>query len=305
MTDLLAERFDAIVIGGGHNGLTCAAYLARDGMSVLVVEARDTVGGCASTVDALGGARVNVCNCDHALVRATGVIEDLDLPAHGLTYLEMDPAQLMMPWDGSPAWMLFKDVDRTLHSLSLTHPRQVGGYRRYVADLLPAAELVLEMTAGPPLVGAVAKRLAARRGRGLRGLLKLSRKSCADVLADYFDDEALLAGPAVTGPAVWGLPPQTPGTGLGALGYALRHAVPVGRPIGGSGALTDALASAVRAAGGTVRTGVRVAGIRTAGGRTQGITLASGRGIDAPFVISSGDPRATIVDLLEAVPSGG
>ncbi len=295
----LATAYDAIVVGGGHNGLTCATYLARAGQSVLVIEARDTVGGCASTVDALGGARVNVCNCDHALVRATGVIDDLDLGAHGLTYLDMDPAQLMIPWDGSPPWMLCRDVDRTLQSLALTHPRQVDGYRRYVRDLVPAAELVLSMTAGPPKPGPVARRIASRRGRGLRALMRLSRLSCADVLAKYFDDDALLAGPATTGPAVWGLPPQAPGTGLGALGYALRHAIPVGRPVGGSGALTDALARALQAAGGTILTGARVGGIRTAAGRACGVTLSDGRRIDAPTVIASGDPRATIVDLLD------
>lgn len=293
------DAYDAIVIGGGHNGLTCAAYLARAGVSVLVIEARETVGGCASTLDALEGARVNVCNCDHALVRATGVIEDLDLASHGLRYLDMDPAQLMIPWDGSPPWMLCRDVDRTLQSLALTHPRQVEGYRRYVRELLPAAELVLSMTAGPPKLGPVAKRIAARHGRGLRALLRLSRSSCAEILERYFDDEALLAGPAATGPAVWGLPPQAAGTGLGALGYALRHAIPVGRPVGGSGALTDALASAVRSAGGEILTGARVAGVRTAAGSTCGVTLQDGRRIDAPTVISSGDPRVTIVDLLD------
>ena len=74
---------DIIVIGGGHNGLACAAYLARGGLHVCVLERRETVGGCASTVDALGGARVNICNCDHAIVRATGIIEELDLEATG------------------------------------------------------------------------------------------------------------------------------------------------------------------------------------------------------------------------------
>jgi hypothetical protein len=88
----LPERADTIVIGGGHNGLTCAAYLARAGRDVLVLEARDEPGGCASTVDAIG-ARVNICNCDHAMVLASGIIEDLDLPAYGLRYLQVDPAR--------------------------------------------------------------------------------------------------------------------------------------------------------------------------------------------------------------------
>ncbi|MEV4419320.1 NAD(P)/FAD-dependent oxidoreductase [Patulibacter sp. NPDC049589] len=298
-----AATYDAIVVGGGHNGLTCAAYLARAGRHVLVLEARDTVGGCASSVDGFDGARFNVCNCDHALVRATGVIEELELADHGLRYLDMEPGQLALPWDGSTPWLLFHDVERTLHSLSLTHPTQVAGYRRYVDELLPAARLVLAMTTGVPTLRGVAGRLARHRGRGARALLRLSRRSAADVLRRYFDDEALLGSPATTGPAVWGLSAETPGTGLGALGYALRHAVPVGRPIGGSGALTDAIAAAVTAAGGEIRTGVRVAAIRSAGGPARGVTLEDGTRIDATTVIGAGDPRTTLVDLLDAPPA--
>ena len=297
-----ADRYDAVIVGGGHNGLTCAAYLARAGLRVVVVEARDTVGGCASTLDVLGGARVNVCNCDHSLIRGTGVIEELELGAHGLEYLELDPAQIMAPWDGSTPWMLFKDVDRTLQSLAHSRPSQIEGYRRYVDELWPAAELVLEMMAGPPKPGTVLRRLAARRGHGLRGLLRLSRLSCADVLARYFDDASLLSGASTTGPAVWGLPPQTPGTGLGALGYVFRHLSPVGRPIGGSGVLTDALGRAVIAAGGEVRTGVRVTAIDSRGGRARGVTLDSGERLAARAVIATGDPRAALVDLLTGTP---
>lgn len=295
----MTEQRDVVIIGGGHNGLTAAAYLARAGRSVLVIEARDTVGGCASTLEPFGdGARVNVCNCDHSLIRGTGVIEELDLASHGLDYLELDPAQIMAPWDGSPPWMLFRDVERTLQSLAHSRPKQIAGYRRYVEELAPAAELVLEMMAGPPRPRSVARRIAGRRGRGLRGLLRMSRQSCADVLAHYFDDESLLTGASTSGPAVWGLPPQTPGTGLGALGYVFRHVSPVGRPVGGSGVLTDALGRAVIAAGGEIRTGVRVARIDQAGGRATGVTLDTGERIAATAVVATGDPRAAIVDLL-------
>ncbi len=78
---------EIVIIGGGHNGLTCAAYLARAGREVTVLEARDEVGGCAATVGAIG-ARVNICNCDHTMVLASGIVADLDLAAHGLRYLD-------------------------------------------------------------------------------------------------------------------------------------------------------------------------------------------------------------------------
>jgi phytoene dehydrogenase-like protein len=296
------SHHEVVIVGGGHNGLTCAAYLARAGVDVCVLEARDSVGGCASTVEVLGGARVNICNCDHALIRETGVIEDLQLDDHGLTYADLDPAQLALPWDGSAPWLLFTEVERTLASLALTHPTQVDGYRRYVEDLLPAARLVMEMTGGAPTPGAVATRLLGARGRGLPALLKLSRRSAADVLKDYFSADALLGPVATTGPAVWGLPPQAPGTGLGALGYALRHLTQVGRPIGGSGALTDALARAVAAHGGTLRTGARVAAITCAEGRASGVRLADGETLSADAVVSASDPRRTLLELLHAPP---
>src|SRR6476619_4380315 len=83
----LVTDYDAIVIGAGHNGLVCAAYLARAGLQTLLLEARSSVGGCASTVDALG-ARVNICNCDHVTFRTTPVMDELRLADHGLRYLD-------------------------------------------------------------------------------------------------------------------------------------------------------------------------------------------------------------------------
>jgi len=293
---------DVIVVGAGHNGLTCAAYLARGGLDVLVLEAREHVGGCASTVPALDGARVNVCNCDHTLVRASGIVEELDLASFGLRYIDLEPTNLALPWNGDAPWLFFHDVERTLESLSLTHPGEVANYRRYVADMTPIARLVGEMTRTMPTPGAAVREVARVRGRGAAGVLRLSRRSLAGVLRDYFHSEALLGPVATTGPAVWGLAPDAPGSGLGALGYVFRHIGLTGRPVGGSGALTDALAAAATAAGATIRTGARVERVLCRGDAVSGVRLADGAEIAAPTVVAATDPRMALVDWLGEPP---
>ncbi len=291
-----------VVVGAGHNGLTCAAYLATAGLSVTVLEARDSTGGCASTVDALDGARVNICNCDHTMVRTTPIADELDLAAHGLRYLDVDPSSLNMTWDQRRPWLAFADAERTIDSLTLTHPDQVDGYQRYLRAALPVARLLVEMSSAAPTPAAVLSRLGSRHALALPRLLAWSRRSVADVMGDFFTDESMLGPAFTTGPVVWGVHPRTPGTGLGALGYAMRHLVGVGRPVGGSGALPDALTSVVLAHGGTVRTGARVAAIDVDGDRVRGVTLTTGEVVSADAVVAATDPRAALVSWLRDPP---
>jgi phytoene dehydrogenase-like protein len=295
---------DVIVVGGGHNGLTCAAYLARAGPRVLVLEARASVGGCASTVDALDGARVNVCNCDHSLVLATPIVEELDLARFGLRYLAVDPAQLSLGWDGWPPWFLFRDPQRTLDGLALVHPDEVENYRRYLRVATPAAELVLELACELPTPVQVAKRLVDRRGRGARLLLSWSRRTVGSVVRSMFATDALRSPVVTTGPAVWGLSPESAGTGLGALGYAMKHVTGVARPAGGSGSLPAALARCVQDAGGEVRTRARVGELLADANRVRGVRLEGGEVVEAPIVVAAADPRTALVRWLAGPPTG-
>jgi phytoene dehydrogenase-like protein len=293
----------AIVVGGGHNGLVCAAYLARAGVDTLLVEARPSVGGCASTVEALG-ARVNICNCDHTLTRTTPIIDELGLADHGLRYLDLDPPQVGVLHDGGPAWATFHDVERTLESLRRTYPDEVDGYRRYYASAKPVAELILELANHRPTPRRALARVADRRGRGVATLLRWSRASVGEVLRTYFRTDAVRAPAFAFGPAVWGIPPSTPGSGLGALGQAFKHVAEVGRPVGGSGAFTDSVRCAFQAAGGEVRTSAAVTAIHCDGESVRGVELAGGEMVEAPIVVSACDPHRTFVAWLRSAPTG-
>lgn len=289
---------DAIVIGGGHNGLVCAAYLARAGLDVLVLEARDSTGGCAATVDALG-ARVNICNCDHVLVRGTPIIDELGLEAVGLRYLDLVPHLAALPWDGSAPWFAFGELERTLDSLAVGHPDQVAGYRRWIEDALPVADLILSVTNDVPTVGSVGRRVLERRGRGVARMLRWNRMSAEQVLRQYLTDEAVMAPILATAPTVWGLAPDTPGTGLAAVNFAMRHRVPAGRPVGGSGAFPDAVRAVFESAGGIVRCNSRVDRILVEGGRVVGVRLADGSEVRSPVAVGAVDPYRVFVEWLD------
>ena len=300
-----APDFEAVVIGAGHKGLVTAGYLARAGMATVLLEARSTVGGTAAS-EPFAGATVNICNCDHLTFRTTPVIDELRLADHGLTYLDVEPAQHNFSWAGAArghGWSLHCDLDETLDDLGEHFPSEVAGYRRYATAAIPAVEMIYEAANEPPTVRNLTRLALARRLSGSRTLVSWSRRSAGDVLRSFFDDDAVMGPAALTGPMVWGISPERPGSGLGALTHAMRHAGVVGRPIGGSGEVPRALLAAFESAGGTLRTQSLVDTIMCNGERVSGIALADGTEITAPVVVSACNPHDTFLRWLRNPPS--
>jgi beta-carotene ketolase (CrtO type) len=300
-----APDFDAIVIGAGHNGLVTAAYLARAGMRTLVVEARADVGGTASS-EQFAGATVNICNCDHLTFRTTPVIDELRLQDFGLRYLDVEPAQHNFSWasaDAGAGWSLHHDVDATLDDLGRHFPGEVAGYRRYLDAATPAVRMIFDAASEPPTFNGLTRLALRRRFSGVSTLMRWSRRSAAEVLRSFFSDDAVTGPAAVTGPMVWGITPEMPGSGLGALTHAMRHVATVGRPIGGSGQLPATLLGAFEAAGGTLRTKCAVDTIMCTGAQVSGVALVDGTQITAPIVVSACNPHDTFLRWLKHPPA--
>ena len=293
---------EVIIVGGGHNGLICGAYLARAGLDTMILESRSSVGGCASTVSDLG-ARFNICHCEHTMVRAMPVIDELELAVHGLHYLEPEAGWVYAFHDDAEPWVFFHDVERTIDSLAATYPGQVDGYRRYLTDAMPVAELALEMARTPPSLRRFAAVAAGRRGKGAARLMDWSRRSVNDVFAEYFDDWRVTMPSICSAPTIWGVPPDVRGTGLAATNYASRHLMRSGRPRGGSGALTDAVRASFEAAGGRVRCGAKVELLVIRGGVVEGVRLADGTTLSAAAVVAACDPHRVFVDWIGDAPS--
>jgi phytoene dehydrogenase-like protein len=297
-----AAGVDAVVIGAGHNGLVCAAYLARAGRSVVVLESRDQVGGCASSVAALG-TRVNTCNCDHTMILATGIVEELELAAYGLRYLDVDPLGIAIGWGDEPPFVQWRSVERTLDGLARISPDVARSYRRYLDAALPVARLLLAVQGSAGTTRSIIAAAARLPVRDSSAVMRWARSSLAGVLGSFGLPPWLISAAATIGPAVWGAAPDAPGTGLAAAGFAMRHLVGVGRPVGGSGALPEALAGFVTAHGGVIRTSARVDGLLVDGGRAHGVRLADGTRIGAATVICAVDPRTMYLHWLGGVPS--
>jgi len=309
--------YDAVVVGGGHNGLVTAAYLAKAGRRVLLLEGRGRIGGAAETAE-LGGVRVPRLADTVGRIRPS-VVRDLDLRSHGLRLAE--PAvRVFAPQPDGRAITLWADGARTVEGLrawSLHDADAYLGFDRLVRSLGSfLAELAAQTPPDIKSPGLGDALTGLRLGRTFRGLgkhdahtiLRVLPMAVADFVAEAFETDALRAAIAWRGVRHSFLGPWSAGStaillgdGAGNDGGAAGQTV---FAIGGPGALSEALAASARAAGGEIRCGAEVTAIATRDGAVTGVVLASGEEIVASTVVSGLDPKRTLVDLIDPVTLG-
>ena len=308
----VGRTYDAIVIGAGHNGLVCAAYLGRAGWKVLVVERRHVVGGAAVTEEVYPGFRFTVASYVCSLLRPE-IIRDLDLPAHGFQVIPQESTFTPLP-DGRYL-LRTGDEQQTYREIGKFSREDAEAYPRYGRLMAKVAKLVKPiLTMTPPDVGSMSlselrKLLTLNRqirdvtDEELHTFLKLMTMSSADYLDGWFETDALKGTICTSGIIGTFLGPRSPGTAyvlmhhyMGEIDGAYRS---WGYVRGGMGAVSNAIASAARQTGVEIRTSAPVRRILVEDGKALGVELEDGERIRAIVVVSNADPKRTFLKLLE------
>jgi len=304
--------WDAIIIGGGHNGLVAAAYLARAGRRVLVLERRPLVGGAAVTEEVFPGFEFSVFSYVVSLLRPE-IIRDLELPRHGLQILPLEST--VVPLQGGDYLGLWSDPDQSRRELARHSPRDAEAavlFGRLMHHMAMAVKPILGMVPPDPAslapsdlagllkLGGHFRSLGAER---FHALYKLMTMSSADYLDEWFEFDPLKATKSASGIIGTFLGPRSPGSAyvllhhyMGEIDGAFRA---WGFQKGGAGAISETIARAARAAGAEIRTGVPVERVLLKGDRAVGVALGTGEEIHAPVVVSGLDPRRTFTELVD------
>lgn len=311
------RRYDAIVVGAGHNGLTAAYYLARAGMQTLILDRREAVGGCAVTEEIdpqnAPGCRVSTASYMASMLRPE-VIRDMDLARHGLKMIAADPGlQIALPEGQVLPW--WGDDRKTHQELGRFSRRDADSFFQLDEELKTLARYLQPFFLEPPprteatgLAGFLEILRVGRRFRGLKGkqvseLITFLTGSLEQFLDRYFESEAVKQ--LILANNLYGKHggPRDPGSAMGLLFHLLSGGEDEkqgfsGHVIGGMGAITQAMAAACIEAGVDIRTGEEVRRIESQDGQARGVTLAGGDFIECGLVVSNADPKHTFLELV-------
>jgi phytoene dehydrogenase-like protein len=305
-------NYDCIIVGGGHNGLVAAAYLARGGRKVLVLERRELVGGCAVTEEVWPGYRVSTAAYLTSLLQER-IVRELELPRYGYQVDAKDPAFFSAFPDGRHFFM-WQDRAKTLAEIAKFSPHDAEVYPVYEDQLERLSQVVegLLLTTPPPFPPRAIDlvdylKLAGKmRGLGPRdlvALVKIFTQSAAEFLDEWFQSEEVKVTLATDGVIGANGGPRSPGTAYILLHHCMGgvggHRGLWGFVRGGMGAVSEAIAASVRAKGVEIRVNAPVAKVLVRDGRARGVVLESGEEIASLAVASNLDPKLTFLRLLE------
>ena len=307
-----SSRYDAIIIGGGHNGLIAAAYLARAGKKTLVLERREIVGGAAVTEEIFPGYRFTEFSYVVSLLRPE-IIRDLELPKHGLKILPLPST--VTPLQESDYLASWEDHDLTRRELYRHSPRDAEAADEYSRVMARAAKAI------KPIISLVPPDPASLSWRDLQGLLKLGQygaslspseicriaklltQSAADLLDEWFEFDPLKGTKSASGIIGTFLGPRSPGTAYVLLHHYMGEIDGAFRAWGfaknGTGGVSAAIASSARALGVEIKTSAPVSKVIVKGGRATGVALENGDEFHASVVMSAADPKRTFLQFVE------
>jgi phytoene dehydrogenase-like protein len=304
---------DAVIIGGGHNGLVTAAYLARAGLSVTVLERRGVLGGASVTEQPWPGYKVSTLSYLCSLLQPR-IINDLELGRHGYHLYPKDPSFFSTFPDGRHLFF-WQDMAATQKELAKFSKKDAEAYPDFEHQLARLAEWVegLLMTTPPNIIRRKFRDLVAMGRLGLEALkfrdpdvvhlVKIMVQSVRTYLDERFESDHIKATLATDGVIGTNGGPSTPGTAYIMLHHVMGGATGIrglwGFARGGMGAISEAIASAAVAAGARIRTNADVSTILVRGGRAYGVALADGEEIHARVIVSNADPKITFLKLVD------
>ena len=307
------QQYDVVIIGAGHNGLVCAAYLLKAGYSVALLEKRLVPGGAATTEELLPkeapGFKFNRCAIDHEFIHLGPVVEELELEKYGLEYLDCDPV-LFCPHPDGKYFLGHKSLDKTCAEIARYSQRDAVKYKEFTQYWEKALSAMIPMFNAPPkslldiagnyniskfkdlfsVVGSPAKSLDFLRNMITSG---------EDILNEWFDSEFLKA-PLARLCAELGAPPSQKTLAIGAIMMAMRHNPGMSRPRGGTGALTQALVKLVKSKGGDIFCDRQVEKVLIDDGKAVGVRVAGGKEFRAKEgVISNIDAKRLFMQMID------
>lgn len=307
------QEYDVVIIGAGHNGLVCAAYLLKAGYNVLLLEKRSVPGGAATTEECLPdkapGFKFNLCAIDHEFIHLGPVVEELELIKYGLKYLECDPV-VFCPHPDGKYFLAHKSLEKTCAEIARYNPRDAQKYAEFTQYWQQVINAMIPMFNAPPKsIIDIFTNYNLKKFKDLFSVVGSTQKSfdfvrtmlnsAEDILNEWFDEEFLKA-PLSRLASELGAPPSQKNLAIGVMMMAMRHHPGMARPLGGTGALVQALVNLVISQGGVILTDKQVEKVLIDNNQAVGVRVNGGEEYRAKYgVISNIDAQRLFLEMTD------